>query len=402
MTLHTRELSHTIPEYSLTGDLLSYLKCPRQYRLYNRGKLPPSVPVQQWFGEFIHGCMEEAYARWLDDDWQEWPHTFPWNWETHLKPIELAIFERLMARGLPPNPGLLYELHRSDYDQAADEDRGIASRRFEIAVNAWGSHLFPLIEKAEVRLMGSIAMPKDCDFRASRFSVTGIVDVLSSVRLREAPGNNIIIRRLRENDNIRAAMDASADPFDIIIDYKGMRRPQLSDPSWEHQAWQIQTYAWLRRRQEPGRRVLAGVLLYLNELLPSKTDIGLLATDARNNDTDVMPNQVDVQQLGHYMPASQRPDDLILDDEKVPVSQALTMPYREDRSFRLVEVDDQSLHSSVGKFTSVVGDIEAAVHAELVSGNAIADWPPLRDDKTCVACDFKYHCPERNDDPKIP
>ncbi len=402
MTLHVRSPDHKIPEYSLTGDLLSYLKCPLQYRMYNRGKLPPSVPVQQWFGEFIHGCMEEAYARWLDEDWGDFPRTFPWNWDEHLRSIELAIFNRLLARGLPPPPGLLYQLERREYENATEDDRGIASKRLEVAVNSWGSHLFPLIEKAEVRLLGSVAMPPATQFRATRFSVTGIVDVLSSVRLREAPGNNIIIRRLRENPRIREAMDQSAEPFDIIIDYKGMRRPPISDPSWEHQAWQIQMYAWLRRRQEPNRRVLAGVLLYLNELLPSRTDMELLAHDVGEEDTDVMPNAVDIQQITQYMSPTQRPDDIILEEEKLPAERALTMPFREDRSFRLVEVDDASLQRSVTEFTGVVSEIETAVQTEIQSSDARNGWTPRRDDRTCVACDFKYHCPERGDDPKIP
>jgi PD-(D/E)XK nuclease superfamily len=402
MIVHVREPDRALPDFSLTGDLLSFLKCPLQYRLYNRGSLPPSIPVQQWFGEFIHGTMEEAYARWRDPTWTNYQRSFPWTWENQLHDIELGIFNRLMARGLPPPPGLLYEqLRRTEFDQATEDRRGIASRRFEMALNSWGPHLFPLVDSAEVRLRGSLQMLEGARYRSNRFSVTGIVDVLSSVRLREAPGNNIILRRLRENPNIRAEMDAGADDFDVIVDYKGMRRPALTDESWEHQEWQIQMYAWLRRRQRPDRRVLAGVLLYLNELLPSETDMKQLALDVNNSATDLMPSPLDSAQILLRLP-NIVDDERIVDEERLAAANALSMPYREDRSFRLVEVDDGSTSRSITEFRQVVGDIENAVHLEMHSSDARAGWVPKPKTQTCVACDFKYHCPKRGDQPKVP
>jgi hypothetical protein len=64
MRLSKRPPVYSLPSYSLTGDLLGFLRCGLQYRYTKIGKLPATRPLQAWFGSFIHGVLEEAYRHW--------------------------------------------------------------------------------------------------------------------------------------------------------------------------------------------------------------------------------------------------------------------------------------------------------------------------------------------------
>ena len=97
MKLPSKSKSYMIPEYSLTGDLMSFLTCNLQYRYQNKGTLPPSKPVQRWFGEFIHGVMEESYLEWSSSK-----KPLPWDWKEDIRPIEDMIDIRLQVDGLYP------------------------------------------------------------------------------------------------------------------------------------------------------------------------------------------------------------------------------------------------------------------------------------------------------------
>ena len=377
MILSVKQPPYKIPTYSLTGDLLSYLACGLQYRYHNRGALPPSTPVQLWFGEFIHGVMEEAYLRWKAGKFR----AFPYSWKPEVWDVETTVDQhRLSPKGLTPPSNL--------FDRRGIDQR-LASKRAEASLNVWGPELFPLIDEAEVRLRGIRSLtPPDIQPRADYYEVQGVVDVLGSVTMGRAKPTNLIIRALRE-----ALGDISTfgKSFEVIVDYKGMRRPAQVDPKWEQFAWQIRTYAWLRRMQPESLPTAAGVLLFLNELHPSAEDIVHLKEEVAKGSTDVMPESQDLQNLQAWNKKSKG---------KSATPPSLSLDYRIKRSIRVVTIDENSVQASLNNFDQTVWEIEGGVDNEIRGVPISQSWgahylkshppPPIA---TCTACDFKSYCP---------
>lgn len=391
MTLSVKSKPYIIPEYSLTGDLLSYQACGLQYRYQNRGALPPSTPVQLWFGEFIHGVMEEAYKTWRED-----PTAFrlPCMWKDELREIEMNVNRRLRAKGLLAPPRLFCPYDETMKSPGCCPDANhphqlLASQRTEAAINTWGRHLFPLIDDAEVKLKGcrELVGYKPNVHRAQTYGITGVVDVISAVSLKKEKEGNLILHYIHTHPEIQAIIDElSSQDYEIIIDYKGMRRPPMylspgvPNPTWQAHEWQVLTYAWLRSRQPGARRPVAGIVFYLNELVPSVDDISDLKKEVKDKLTDILPtSKVDITALEGRKKGSK--------------GVVLSANLREQRSIRLIPITDDRQQQSLQAFDGVVLEIEDSIAEEMKSGSIRECWKPNYQEKTCTACGFKLHCP---------
>ena len=82
--------------------------------------------------------------------------------------------------------------------------------------------------------------------------MAGVVDVITEVQLDDPVlANNQIVRAI-----VAALPEPMPSEFEVIVDYKGMRRPPIrtsgSGPDyWNIYEWQLETYARLRSVQ-PG------------------------------------------------------------------------------------------------------------------------------------------------------
>ena len=398
MKLPSRSKAYMIPEYSLTGDLLSFLTCNLQYRYQNKGTLPPSKPVQRWFGEFIHGVLEEAYIQWKQENTQ-----FPWDWKENIRPIENLIDLRLQVRGLYPHDEDLFFsiLNQPDNDLTIDDlnehdHKKLASARAEKAINIWGKYLFPLIDSSELLIKGVRQMP-DYDENISRsnyYGINGVVDVLTSMKINKTLEqstldnyNNKIIEFLKKDPDFQERISNynEGDDYEIIIDYKGMKRPPVkmidskAEDKWENHKQQILTYSWLRSKQEDAKPIVAGIIFYLNELVPSKEDLVLIKDEINNDLTDVgQKYQSDVDLINKWEEEDKAPE--LSDDFKI------------DRSIRIINVDEEEQGKALSKFDRVVADIEKSLIKEM-KGCKIQDaWKADSDERTCSACDFRTFC----------
>ena len=285
MELAIKRPDRIVPEYSLTGDLLSYRRCAMQYRFYNGSALPPSRPVQMWYGEFIHGMLEAAFRLWEAAGGTlqfPWPCTpLPEAGPPVAPPPGLADHD-LLVIGWPIEEALAHEGKRARSRRA----RISAYRRAEVAINVLGPHLFPLIADAEQKVIGTRLLPAAPGGplqRSERYALHGVIDVLTNVELASAGAGNII------REAVEAACPGLTGTFEVIVDYKGSHRPAVHEDHWSLGEWQVQTYAWLRQRQQLAHPVAAGILIYVNELAPGGDDIRRLRNAIAAGNTDVAP-----------------------------------------------------------------------------------------------------------------
>ena len=188
------------------------------------------------------------------------------------------------------------------------------------------------------------------------------------------------------------------EDYEIIIDYKGMKRPPSVvtdlnvEDNWENHKQQILTYSWLRSKQEDSKPIVAGIIFYLNELVPSKEDLALIKDELENNLTDVGCE-------------FERDVDLIRNWEEEDKAPELSDEFKISRSIRIINVDENEKNDALLKFDSVVAKIEDSLIREMKGCKIQEAWKAESDERTCSACDFRTFCKNnsvKNKDIRIP
>lgn len=384
--ISTRSRRYIIPNFSVTGDLIAFNECPLQYRFVNKGALPPSVPVQEWFGDFIHGVMEEAFLVWKNEADNGKTTEFPWDFDK-VQDISIEIAKRLRGKGLRPYQNIFSEKHKGEINNGKKTEDFIANRRAFLAVNMWGRYLFPLIEDNEVKLMGIRDMPVGLPIkRADMYNITGIADVITSFNIKKSGTGNRLVEYLKEVPGIKERIE-DEENVQIIIDYKGTMRPEPE--KLEQYIHQISLYMWLQEKNNAAKGsktpIVAGVLLFLNELYPRSDDVPKLdGMEESEFKKKFSPTKIDMDIV-----RSQE----LLDNEE------LSEEFRYRRSIEIIPNEPSKIEESLKWADDTVEKHERCVIAELEnSDDVLTCWKSSEYEKRrCTACDYKLICPSTRD-----
>ena len=242
--------------------------------------------------------------------------------------------------------------------------------------------------------------------RSNYYGINGVVDVLTSIKINDLEQSNLdnfdnlIIKFLKRDPEFQKRIAGYKDneDYEIIIDYKGMKRPPSVvtdlnvEDNWENHKQQILTYSWLRSKQEDSKPIVAGIIFYLNELVPSKEDLALIKDELENNLTDVGCE-------------FERDVDLIRNWEEEDKAPELSDEFKISRSIRIINVDENEKNDALLKFDSVVAKIEDSLIREMKGCKIQEAWKAESDERTCSACDFRTFCKNnsvKNKDIRIP
>jgi hypothetical protein len=387
MSLVTKSPPFYLPSYSLTSDLLGFIRCGLQYRYQGVAKIPSTRPFQLWFGEFIHGVMEEGYREYKNSVQNGSPDLPPWN-PLRIYRMCKRIEKALRDRKLTPNNS---------------HTRKLGYLRAVTAINELGPHIYPLISEAEISLSATRAMlPIPGRYQTTHttnYEMTGRVDVISSVQLNDPShrSNGLVqyIVGFLNQERAQGRLVGLPNNFEVIIDYKGSRRPAISSAGgttdyWSVYGWQVKTYAHIREMQPGNQRVALGVVIYLNELLPTWDDLKKLREDIASGSTDITPTPGSSDWAIIHM---KKPPKNHRDYKK---NRTLSWEFRMRRALRLEPVHSDAVNEAVGRFDRYVRQIEISHSKEKICSDILQAWPQnTSDPDTCAACDYHTFCPKR-------
>ncbi|ADY74150.1 hypothetical protein Dester_1523 [Desulfurobacterium thermolithotrophum DSM 11699] len=211
--------------YTITGDIISYSICPRQYGFYKFLGYAPSNPTQEWYGSIIHRFLKRAHLFFLK--------TGRVVNDEEIERIFYLIEKSMEAEGVKATNKKVKES---------------AIKVLQKFCSIEGEEFFKSIIEAELRLI------KELD----NFILYGIIDVLRT-----------------EGEKIE------------IWDYKGMEKPDETTPYGREKLnrykKQMYVYGFLSK-EKTGTFPDKAVLYFMNELLKGNLEKAHFIIDFRKEE----------------------------------------------------------------------------------------------------------------------
>jgi len=164
--------------YSITADVLSFRRCPRQYLIYRERKFIPPNATQFYFGTVVHQTLDLAHSHFKGLIEGVEPNTIPTSEDIYryFRTVENGLF----ARGVRPfSYGPRGGAGQDDLNGNEDfgtltntigRERATAYARVRFFNEIEGPHLYPRVIDTEARI----------DADQESFIITGNVDVIAS------------------------------------------------------------------------------------------------------------------------------------------------------------------------------------------------------------------------------
>jgi putative RecB family exonuclease len=218
--------------YSVTGDILSFQICPRQYGMYTHHGFHPAHMIQMWFGLTIHQVLNKLNQQYT------------------------GVLDPKKKGQVPSSEDVKQFFEHVTDNLAAVGIRAINQHEKELALNVIqefnrieGPLLYPNIVETEYKFQSNL----------ENYILEGIVDVLKHSESDKIP--------LPEDfDNIE------------IWDYKAARNPQVSQPGKKINDQKIEKYRYQMRvyaqlyKLKTGKFPRCGRLYFMNELMDKSPD----------------------------------------------------------------------------------------------------------------------------------
>lgn len=345
----SHDTPYMIREMSISGDIMAYRACPRQYRYYDVLGLPRSNKDPLWNSEFICGLEREAY------------HV----WRTTGRPVRdrpsIGIMCRdvsgfLESRGMHPHP--------KAYEDDPDGTSGLLMnlRAHETVCFAM-DHLFPLVRENDI-----VIRYRDGDMP---FSMKGSAGIIDGGAVLDAGDDNILACMIKET-----VKDITADS-EVLFEIRGTERPLYSDrdSGMDGHASYINALMGMRMSGTDHADVVAGVILYLNELRMSKRAMNALRVHLDEIDDVLDDDELDM-----------------LNDLEDGVQPSLESRIR--RCIRVIPFDEVASRKAINDMHRVGMGIIRSHEADAGDPSNIAmHWEPgCYDSRRCRTCDFRPSC----------
>lgn len=273
--------------FNLYDDLAAFAHC----RLKKRPAVYSQTTQSRLSGIFLDFAWREAIRHYSFEQQNGRSNPPPWSDAATKTLLRRSIGRLMTGRILPPH----------------SRPAAIEFAETKAVINEFGAAFFPLIQQTGVSVKGARLIPEYKfpsawrSVAANWYEIVADTDIITQKQL-DNPNP--------ESEELRSVICAALPrklprQFEIVIIYKGQRRPLSENAAagdlhsdWNIDQWCIHSLAHLRHHQAQTPPVIAGMVIYLNELCPTFDALATFADEMEQRSTDIVPPKSSLMEKG--------------------------------------------------------------------------------------------------------